>query len=96
MQRHTWRERTDDGLRFFRATHHGGRWTLQSQWSGDEEWSSHDPISTDEWRALRRVLWRKYQRGRCPWEILERIDRRLADEEVEGDSEAGQGSESEP
>jgi len=33
------------------------------------------------------VLWRKYQRGRCPWQFLERIDKRLEDL-TEGDPDA--------
>ena len=87
MQRHTWRERTEEGVRFFRASHHGATWTLHSQLKGEEEWVPHDPISEEEWRMLREVLWRKYQRGRCPWEFIEKIDALLLElSEGEGDS----------
>lgn len=90
MQRHTWREQTDDGIRYFRASYHAGNWTLHSQWKGDEEWTSHDPISLDEWRTLRDVLWRKYQRRRCPWKLIEKIDQILEDDEAKGASEPDQ------
>ncbi|MBT44450.1 MAG: hypothetical protein CL922_03265 [Deltaproteobacteria bacterium] len=59
---------------------------MQSQLK-EEEWQLHDPISGEEWGKLREVLWRKYQRGRCPWELLERIDKRLKDL-AEGDPDA--------
>ena len=29
----------------------------------DEHWAPHDPITRDDWRKLRDVLWRKYRRG---------------------------------
>ncbi len=79
MQRHSWREHTEEGVRVYRASHHSSNWTLQSQLKGEEDWQLHDPISRDEWGKLREVLWRKYQRGRCPWKLIERIDRQLED-----------------
>ena len=82
MQRHSWRERTDEGIRFYRASHHGSTWTLQSQLKG-EDWEDHDPITEEEWRKLRDVLWRKYQRRRCPWEFIAKIDAML-EEMAEG------------
>ncbi len=78
MQRHSWREHTEQGIRFYRASHQSTNWTLQSQLK-EEEWQLHDPISGEEWGKLREVLWRKYQRGRCPWKLIERIDRQLED-----------------
>ena len=78
MQRHSWREHTEQGIRFYRASHQSTNWTLQSQLK-EEEWQLHDPISGEEWGKLRGVLWRKYQRGRCPWKLIERIDRQLED-----------------
>ncbi|NIP96004.1 MAG: hypothetical protein GWO24_22235 [Akkermansiaceae bacterium] len=89
MQRHTWRERVEEGVRFFRASYHSGKWTLQSQLKGEEEWEAHDPISEEEWRVLRDVLWRKYQRRRCPWELIEKIDGLLAEWGEDESSPAG-------
>ena len=83
MQRHTWREQTEEGLRLFRASYHASKWSLQSQLKGDDEWQTHDPLSVEEWRILRGVLWRKYQRRRCPWGLIEKIDQRLEDLEGE-------------
>lgn len=77
MQVHKWREQEEEGLRFYKATHHGGRWTLQSQSKDDEEWTSHDPMKREDWEMLREVLFRKYQRRRCPWKFVEGIDKTL-------------------
>ena len=87
MQRHSWRETTEEGVRFYRASHHAGRWTLNSQLKGEEDWTDHDPIATEEWRTLREILWRKYQRGRCPWKLIEKIDKLLEDADGEKNSE---------
>ena len=84
MQRHAWREQTEEGVRFYRASHQSSSWTQQSQLKGEEDWQLHDPITREEWEKLREVLWRKYQRGRCPWKLIERIDKRLEDMEDEG------------
>ena len=83
MQRHSWRERTSEGLRFWRASYHAGKWSLASQWKGEEDWTAHDPMRRTEWVQLRDVLWRKYQRKRCPWELIDKIDRMLEEMEEE-------------
>jgi len=62
----------------YRAGHHGGRWTLESRLKDDEHWAPHDPITRDDWRKLRDVLWRKYRRRRCSWGLVEKIDAMLA------------------
>lgn len=80
MQKHQWHVEEEEGRRYWRGEHHGGRWRLLSRWEDEEEWTEHDPISEDEWRALREVLFRKYQRGRCPWKLIERIDQLLGDD----------------
>ena len=77
MQRHQWRENEGEEVRFYRAEHHASRWRLFSQPKGEEEWTEHDPIKRPEWEKLREVLWRKYQRKRCPWPIIEKIDKML-------------------
>lgn len=83
MQRHTWRENTDEGVRFLRASYHASTWKLESQFKGEEDWVLHDPISIEEWKTLREILWRKYQRRRCPWELIARIDKLLEEESEE-------------
>jgi hypothetical protein len=77
MERHTWRERNEEGLRFYRAQHHAGKWTFWWQWKDAEDWT---PVAVPDeglWRTLRELLWRKYQRRRCPWEMIEQIDKLL-------------------
>ena len=74
----------------YRADYHGGRWTLESQLKGDEGWARHDPLTPADWRMLREVLWRKYQRKRCPWGLIARIDR-LLDGEAAGPGAGGEG-----
>lgn len=93
MQRHTWRERTGEGVRFFRASYHSGAWTLHSQLKGEEDWAPHEPIPEAQWRMLRDVLWRKYQRGRGPWKLIEKIDAHLAElGEGEADPSSPEGA----
>lgn len=83
MDKHEWRERTEEGVRFWRATRHAGRWTFQTTLKSDPEWELIDPVPRELWEALRDVLWRKYQRKRCPWELIERIDKLLEDDDPE-------------
>ena len=77
MQKHQWRERDEEGVRIFRAEYHSSTWRLISQWKGEEDWIEHDPISREEWKKLREILFNKYQRKRCPWEMVGRIDKLL-------------------
>lgn len=86
MQRHTWRQHTDEGVRIYQAAYHASTWTLDSQLKGADEWEPHECISIEEWRKLRDVLWRKYQRGRCPWEFIQKIDVLLEELGEEGTS----------
>lgn len=87
MKRHEWHERTADGnVQYYRASHHGDRWTLQSTLKTDADWHTHEPIGLDEWRRLRDVLVRKYRRRRGAWKEIEAIDRRI--EKLEASSDA--------
>lgn len=81
MESHEWRERTDDGLRFWRARRHAGRWSFQTTLKTDPAWEPVDPVPRELWSALREVLWRKYQRRRVPWKHIETIDTMLHDDE---------------
>ncbi len=82
MKKHEWRERTDEGeLRFWRASLFGGNWTLHSRLKHEEEWNDHSPMSLEQVTALREVLFRKYQRRRCAWEEVEKLDRMIEDME---------------
>jgi len=81
MKTHDWRETNSDGTMFYRANHHGKDWQFYSRHEDDEDWSEHDPIKREDWVMLRDVLWRKYQRNRCPWKLIARIDQILEDDE---------------
>jgi hypothetical protein len=74
MQKHQWREEDEDGKRIYRATYHASEWKLYSQLKGDDEWEHHDPIPRELLEKLRKVMWNKYQRGRCPHRLVTQID----------------------
>ena len=82
MESHEWHERSDEGLRYFRASHHGDRWTILTTLKTDPGWEQLDSaqVPQEVWRALRDVVWRKYQRKRCPWERVAEIDKILGEE----------------
>jgi hypothetical protein len=86
MDSHEWREREADGLRYYRASHHGGRWTIQTTLKSDPDWQTLplEEVPADLWRTLRDILWRKYQRRRCPWDRIVEIDRILGDDSQPG------------
>lgn len=81
MQRHQWRERDEEGVILYRADYHASRWRMSWQRKGDEDWVDCDPITVEQWRKIREILFNKYQRKRCPWEMVEKIDKML--EELE-------------
>ena len=84
MKRHEWRERSEDGnVRYLRAEHFGSEWKLFSTLKTDPEWYEHSPITLEEWRMIRDVLFRKYQRRRGQWKEVESIDKRIEDMEAE-------------
>lgn len=84
MEVHTWKEREDGIMMFYQASHHANKWKLERapkvgraerdnvQWEQIEFTRSH-------WETLRELLWRKYQRKRCPWRLIEAIDKLLED-----------------
>jgi hypothetical protein len=86
MDSHEWRERDELGTRYYRASHHGGRWTIQTTLKSDPDWQTLPTaeVSADLWRTLRDILWRKYQRRRCPWDRIVEIDRILGDDSQPG------------
>lgn len=83
MESHEWRERTEEGVRYNRANYHAGRWTFLTTLKTDPDWTTVDPVPEAMWRELRDILWRKYQRKRCPWKYIEDIDKILGDEPYE-------------
>ena len=72
---HNWKDTTGDGeRREVRATKFGGSWRFQSKRKSEQTWTYHDLPSMEDLKALRDVLFRKYNRKRLPWEDVETID----------------------
>ena len=79
MESHEWREKTEEGTRYWRANRHAGEWTISTTLKSDPDWARIDPVPREIWEQLRDVLWRKYQRKRLPWERIAQIDKILED-----------------
>lgn len=77
MEMHEWNERTEDGKRYYRATHHAGSWRFQTTLQTDPEWETLETVSLELWLELRDMLWRRYQRKKCAWELIDKIDKML-------------------
>ena len=77
MTKHQWRGEDGDGIRYWRANYHGGRFELYTKTDEDDGWGKLDPPSKENWEALRDVLWRKYQRKRCSWNLIAKVDKML-------------------
>ena len=77
---HIWTERDEEGRkREVRATKFGGVWKLQAKRAGEENWTYFDRPELHDLRALRDVLFRKYQRRRASSEDVESVDKLLLD-----------------
>lgn len=80
MESHEWFENTDDGKIYYRANFIGGRWTIMTTTQKrDPIWTDLQAIPDEVWRELRDIVWKKYQRKRCPWERVADLDRILGD-----------------
>jgi hypothetical protein len=44
----------------------------------DPTWTDLKPVPQPVWAELRELVWKKYQRKRCPWERVAELDRILA------------------
>lgn len=84
MKKHDWRDNDAEGVvTYYRATFHGGQWALYTHLRGEEDWERQDPMTLEHLRMVRDVLWRKYQRRRCPWEEVDRFDKFIEEAEEE-------------
>ena len=76
MESHEWSEKTDGVKVYYRANFIGGRWTIMTTaMKRDPEWTDLREVPVDVWRELRDIVWKKYQRKRCPWERVADLDR---------------------
>ena len=43
----------------------------------DPVWTDLQEVPAEVWTELRDIVWKKYQRKRCPWERVADLDRIL-------------------
>jgi hypothetical protein len=84
-QRHEWRTSDEEGrIINYRAIHHGTEWrfiwSFKVGRSEEIAWNEVEEVSREMWETLRDILWRKYQRRRVPFEFIDAIDKKLAQE----------------
>ena len=86
MAKHEWRESTPEGdVRYVTARRHLGKWQFKTCLKSDEDWTLLDVLSPEDFKHLRDVLWRKYQRKRVPYEHVLEIDAMIEEVEVAED-----------
>jgi len=86
-QRHEWKEETEEGTRIYRGTYHSKEWRFITCMKGSRRdpavWEEVEEVTDKHWEALREVVFKKYQRKRCPWKLIEGIDKILGKEPEE-------------
>ena len=86
-ERHEWKEDTEEGVRLFKAVYFAREWRFASAMKGTRskpnDWEDIETVTKAHWQALRDVLFRKYQRKRCPWKFIEDVDKKLGRDPVE-------------
>ncbi len=90
MEKHQWQDDSGEFAILYRAEHFGGNWTFSSQEQvggrGDDkaDWIRlEEPVDMEHLHKLRAVLWNKYQRKRCPWKLIDKLDKVIAKREEE-------------
>ncbi|MBQ4614269.1 MAG: hypothetical protein IJB31_05015 [Akkermansia sp.] len=84
MESFSWQGRDDDGNKVvYEASHFGGWWQLTctpkvGRSRRDEVEAEQIEFTEDLWQELRELLWRKYQRRRVAWDMVQHIDDILA------------------
>jgi hypothetical protein len=75
---HIWTEKDGEGRkREVRATKFGGAWRLQAKRAEEERWTYYDQPLLEDLRALRDIIFRKYQRRRASAEDLAAVEKLL-------------------
>lgn len=80
MEKFSWQDRDADGNKvIYEASYFGGWWQLacapKTGRSRRDETEFAPADFTDEiWQVLRDLLWRKYQRRRVSWGLVQHID----------------------
>ena len=80
-QKHEWKDTLDGETITYRAIHHANEWRIIWSYkvgrSEEVAWHDVEEITAEMWEALRDIVWRKYQRKRLPYHIVEAIDKKL-------------------
>lgn len=84
METFSWQSRDEDGNKIvYEAAYFGGWWQLTftpkvgRSLRGEVE-AQPAEFTEETWRDLRELLWRKYQRRRVSWDLVQHIDDILA------------------
>jgi hypothetical protein len=81
---HIWTEKDEEGRkREVRVTKFGGLWRFQAKHTDEETWSYYDQPPLEDLRALREIIFRKYQRRRASAEDLASVEKLLRDRFVD-------------
>lgn len=76
MESHEWHENTEEGKRYYRANFQAGRWSvLTTTMKRNAVWDRLEEPPMEVWRELRDIVWKKYQRKRCPWDRVAELDK---------------------
>jgi hypothetical protein len=83
-QVHEWHEsrHDDDGKhykQYFRGHYNGRDWRFETTGPADPDWLILDHAPLEVWEALREVIFKKYQRKRINYKLMESLDKILAD-----------------
>ncbi len=84
MEVFSWKAKNDEGQKvIYQASHFGGWWQLESapkvgRALKDDVVFESAEFSEEIWGDLREILWRKYQRRRVAWIMVQNIDNILA------------------
>lgn len=79
-QAHEWRSRDEDGtVNIIRAEWDSRQWHFKVTTKKDPEWHDLGMPAIEHYEALRDVLFRKYQRNRAPWKLIEDLDGVIAE-----------------
>jgi len=80
MESHEWFHNNPEGKVYYRGNYLGGKWTIMTTTQKrDPVWSDISPVPPALWHDLRDIVWKKYQRKRCPWERVADLDKILGD-----------------
>lgn len=83
QNRHEWNEVIESQTHLFRGILFSSTWEITTciRLSRREttEWEHIETPSLETWETLRDIVWRKYQRKRLPWRIVEGLDKIIID-----------------